>query len=271
MGVSYFERLGQCLAEPDPARKVAAVRELYAVRRFLAEDEGVDEQEGRPLPIIRVGRPQRPLLVEPKHLPRRRLSSKKGHAALIHSIAHIEFNAINLALDAGCRFRGLPSAYYADWLKVAAEEAYHFHLLNEHLQSLGFAYGDFEAHDGLWQMAEETAHDPLVRMALIPRVLEARGLDVTPGMLERLERIGDHRAVTILQLILRDEITHVAVGSYWFNYLCRQRGLDAIATFTRLLRIYLRAPPKPPFHTEARLQAGFTAEEMALLEALVEP
>ena len=167
-------------------------------------------------------RPSRPQLVSPKELTRRGLGTKEGHAALIHSLCHIEFNAINLALDAVYRFRGMPESYYGDWWKVAKEEAYHFDLLRKHLSSLGYTYGDFVAHNGLWQAALDTAHDPLVRMALVPRVLEARGLDVTPGIMKRLQEMGDQRAVEILKIIHRDEIGHVAIGSRWFKFLCQQ-------------------------------------------------
>jgi uncharacterized ferritin-like protein (DUF455 family) len=200
-------------------------------------------------------------------LPRRRNNQETGHATLIHAICHIEFNAINLALDALARFADMPEAYYSDWLQVAFEESTHFEMLNEHLGSMGFQYGDFSAHDGMWEMARKTHHDPLTRMALVPRVLEARGLDVTPKMMDKLKKSGDLRAVEILELILREEVGHVKVGTDWFNYLCEQRGLEPYSTFKQLLETYFNGEIRGPFHTEARLEAGFTDDEMALLEA----
>lgn len=213
------------------------------------------------------GRPARPQRVPPQAVPRRDLRTPEGRAALIHALAHIEFNAINLALDAAWRFRGLPRDFYGDWLQVAADEARHFQLLRTHLRSLGFDYGDFPAHDGLWQMAEKTAHDPLVRMALVPRLMEARGLDVTPGLRMRLLGAGDEKAAALLEIIERDEIGHVAIGNRWYTHLCSARGLDPLATFLRLLEDYQAPRPKPPLHHHARRAAGFSEQELALWEA----
>ena len=196
---------------------------------------------------------------------RRRLGSLRGRAALIHAIVHIEFNAINLALDALYRFRDLPDAYYRDWLQVAAEEARHFVMLETRLGELGHQYGDFPAHDGLWRMAVESAHDVLLRMALVPRVLEARGLDVTPGMIRRLQAAGDDQTADILRIILREEIGHVAIGTYWFRSICTQRDLDSETTFARLLSSHMPAAMHGPLNTEARLKAGFTASELESL------
>jgi uncharacterized ferritin-like protein (DUF455 family) len=181
-------------------------------------------------------------------------------------VNHIEFNAINLAWDAVARFEGMPIAFYKDWARVAKEEAEHFMLLRAHLLSLGYDYGSFPAHNGMWEMAQKTHHDPLIRMALVPRVLEARGLDVTPKMMEKLNSTGDHRAVEILEVILREEIGHVAIGTHWFNYLCDLREVDPLATFKDLLENYFAGELRGPFHTQARKQAGFTDAEMALLE-----
>jgi uncharacterized ferritin-like protein (DUF455 family) len=259
---SLFDRTRRCLLETDPAAKMAAVEMLY--RDWQA---GAIEPDAAPLqPLHEPGRPARPVLVAPRELPRRKLTTPAGHGALIHSLCHIEFNAINLALDAVCRFRALPRDYYGDWLKVAAEEAQHFGLLRDHLLSLGYAYGDFPAHDGLWEAALDTAHDPLVRMALVPRVLEARGLDVTPGIIDKLARVGDNRAVEILHIIQRDEVGHVETGSRWFRYLCEQRGLEPETTFRELLSQYLRGSIKGPLDREARLQAGFSEAELDYLE-----
>ena len=212
------------------------------------------------------GRPLKPLLVEPKNLPKRSINTPQGHAALIHAIAHIELNAINLALDALWRFADMPRQYYLDWLKVAGEEAQHFSLLNQHLHTLGYEYGDFDAHDGLWQMTHQTRHDPIARMALVPRLLEARGLDATPPMQARLLKTGDRAGVAILDIILHDEIGHVAIGNRWYRWLCDQSGLDADQHFRVLTKQYNAPKLRPPFNLLARAQAGFTSDELNALE-----
>jgi uncharacterized ferritin-like protein (DUF455 family) len=214
------------------------------------------------------GRPARPVLVDPRELTRRSTASARGHAALVHAVAHIEFNAINLALDAIARFAGFPSAFYRDWLRVGAEEAEHFRLLRCHLQSLGHDYGNFPAHDGLWEMALKTAHDPLARMALVPRVLEARGLDASPGIIRRLRAAGDERGAGIIELILRDEVEHVTIGSRWFAYLCAERALEPQATFERLLQEFDAPRAVLPLNVDARRRAGFGPGEIAHIEAL---
>jgi uncharacterized ferritin-like protein (DUF455 family) len=214
------------------------------------------------------GRPARPILVGPHAVQKRSTGSARAHAALIHALAHIEFNAIDLALDALCRFPGLPCGFYADWLGVATEEALHFRLLRDHLRALGHDYGDFPAHDGLWQMALATAHDPLARMALVPRVLEARGLDASPGMIRRLRSAGDAAGAAIVERILRDEVGHVAIGGRWFRHLCAERGLDVEATFASLLSEHRAPRPVLPLNVEARRRADFTESELALVHAL---
>ncbi len=216
-------------------------------------------------PLDDAGIPDRPVLADPRTMPRRQLSGPENHAALIHALAHIEFNAINLALDAVQRFAGLPSGFYADWLQVAAEEACHFRLLRDHLRAMGRDYGDFPAHGGLWEMAEKTAHDALARMALVPRLLEARGLDVTPDIQRKLRGFGDPAGAAILDIILRDEVTHVAAGDRWFRHLCAQRGLEPEATFRSLLDTPGVPWPRRPFNEAARLAAGFGPEELAKL------
>ena len=188
--------------------------------------------------------------------------------ALVHAVAHIEFNAINLALDAVYRFRGMPGEYYADWLSVAADEARHFELLRNRLEDLGARYGDLPAHNGLWEMAEKTADSCLVRMALVPRVLEARGLDVTPGMIERLESAGDSETAAVLRVILREEVRHVAIGTRWFRYCCAQDNLNPAQTFLHLLEARLGASVRGPFNVQARSEAGFSSEEMKALQAM---
>lgn len=211
------------------------------------------------------GHPDKPELVSPLSVKKRAMNTAEGRAILIHALAHIEFNAINLALDAIWRFAGMPREYYEDWLKVASEEAYHFSLLNEHLRSLGYAYGDFPAHNSLWEMAARTQEDILARIALVPRTMEARGLDATPALRAKLAQAGDSKAAEILDIILRDEIGHVAIGNRWFNNLCEQRGLDVIQTYERLAKEYKAPVLRGPFNIEARRAAGFTESELAFL------
>lgn len=215
------------------------------------------------------GRPILPKLVSPRDLTPRKLHSQEGQGALIHAIAHIEFNAINLALDAVYRFQDMPDAYYTDWLKVAKEEAYHFGLLVGHLESLGYAYGDFPAHNGLWEMAVKTDYDVLVRIALVPRLMEARGLDIVPKIMEKFRSVGDKKVAAILEIIQRDEIGHVLIGNHWYHYLCQQRACCPLETFKALLLKHGRDNVKPPFAYDTRKAAGFSDDEMALLEGFV--
>jgi uncharacterized ferritin-like protein (DUF455 family) len=218
--------------------------------------------------ITLAGHPERPELVSPNHLPRRRLGSEEGRLAMIHAITHIEFNAINLAWDAVQRFPDLPPYFYNDWIQVAREEVEHFCLLRKRLQAGGIDYGDFPGHNGLWEMAMRTAKDPLVRMALVPRMLEARGLDVTPGIMQRFQSINDHQTVQALEVILREEVGHVKFGSHWFSYLCLQRGLDPEETYFDLIQSYLSGEIHCPLHHQARLDAGFSQKELQRLEVL---
>lgn len=248
-----------------PATKAAQVSALlsdWRVGRLTLLPAG----EVSPV-LIDPGRPSRPELVPHTTLPRRRPGSPEGHASLLHAIAHIEFNAINLALDCVQRFPGLPADYYEGWLTVAAEEAYHFSLVEARLGDLGYAYGDFQAHNGLWEMAIKTADDPLARMALVPRVLEARGLDATPPIVAALRRIGDDATISVLDIILRDEIGHVALGDRWFRYFCAGRGLEPEATYLDLMTRFDAPWPPRPLNAEARRRAGFSADEIARLEA----
>jgi len=251
-----------CMAEPAP--KAAAARELFEqVQAGMALDIEAVLQRPEGVP----GRPNTPRLVAAIEVPHRSPFTLVGRAALLHAIAHIEFNAINLALDAVWRFHGLPREFYLDWLRVASEEALHYTLLAGHLQSLNYRYGDFDAHDGLWSMAERTAADALARMALVPRTLEARGLDATPPIQAKLARAGDHRAVEILDVILRDEIGHVEIGNRWYRHLCRQQGLDAVAIYPGLVQRYDAPRQRPPYNLAAREAAGFSAEELAYLQS----
>lgn len=246
-----------------PLDKARAVRLLGS--DMALDTDAFNPQESLAAPEGLPGRPERPLLVHPSQLKTRAVGTVEGRAALIHSLAHIEANAINLALDLVWRFDSMPEAFYADWLQVAREEALHFQLLNDHLQSLGFAYGDFPAHDGLWEMAEKTKDDLLARLALVPRTLEARGLDVTPAIQNKLISVGDRAGAAILDVILRDEIGHVAVGNHWYRHLCTQRQLDPIPTYAALARTYGARPLKGPFNLPARRAAGFEEAELALL------
>jgi uncharacterized ferritin-like protein (DUF455 family) len=248
----------------DPAAKVAAVRTVAGSDAWSL-DTAAELAEPGGLP----GRPARPRLVPPKDVPTRSPFTTEGRAALLHSIAHIEFNAINLALDAVWRFAGLPAAYYRDWLRVAAEESLHFSLLREHLNSLCHDYGDFDAHDGLWTMTARTAHDLVARMALVPRTLEARGLDATPPLQAKLAKAGDARAVAILDVILRDEIGHVGVGNRWYRFACERAGLDPVAIYPALVERYAAPKLRPPFNDAARRAAGFSEDEIAHLTRAV--
>jgi uncharacterized ferritin-like protein (DUF455 family) len=243
----------------DPVDKAAAVRAL--AKHAPAPDTAAILPEPAGLP----GRPARPRLVAAKDVPTRSPFTLEGRAALLHAIAHIEFNAINLALDAAWRFAGMPQAFYLDWLRVAAEESLHFTLLREHLATLGHDYGDFDAHDGLWTMAARTAHDVVARMALVPRTLEARGLDATPPLQAKLGQAGDARAVAILDVILRDEIGHVAIGNRWYRFVCERAGLDPVAIYPQLVERHAAPRLRPPFNDAARRAAGFTDDEIAYL------
>ncbi len=234
--------------------------------------------------LVIPGRPARPELLHPAKVPRRAPSTLEGRAALIHSICHIEFNAINLALDAVWRFDGLPDQFYRDWAKVAREEAYHFTLLREHLRGMDstfdasgqpsprWDYGDFPAHDGLWEMCDKTAHDVVARMALVPRTLEARGLDATPQIQAKLRQVGTPdalRAVEILYIILRDEVGHVAIGNHWYRWLCERDGLAPVRHYAALTERYKAPKLRPPFNDAARRLAGFSDDELAALTAAI--
>ena len=264
MHPTFVERTLHCLLLADPDAKIAALGALHADWQKGLVPLPYSTEPVQPLDVP--GRPEKPPLVSPKDLPHRSVATREGHAALIHAITHIEFNAINLAIDAAYRFRELPRDYYSDWLQVAFEEAQHFQLLREHLRHLGYDYGAFNAHNGLWEMAVKTAHDPLHRMALVPRLLEARGLDASPAIITKLQNIGDTRGVEILEIILRDEIGHVRIGNRWYEYFCGQRGLDPVEEFQKLLKEYGASKPRPPFHREARRAAGFSDVELCYLE-----
>lgn len=233
---------------------LAGAFSLDASARLLAD---------QPIP----GRPDRPELVPPLQVKRRAMNTVEGRAVLIHALAHIEFNAINLALDAIWRFADMPHDYYVDWLQVAQEEAYHFSLLADHLRVLGYQYGDFPAHHSLWELAEKTQEDVLARMALVPRTMEARGLDATPAVRAKLAQAKDLAAAEILDIILRDEIGHVMIGNRWFAYLCELRQLAPVATYAVLAQQYKAPQMRGPFNLDARRAAGFSEEELIALQA----
>ena len=236
-----------------------------AVRALAADDLPVDTAQRLAEPAGVPGRPERPALVQPAALKHRAVGTPQGHASLIHALAHIEANAINLALDVVWRFADMPEAFYRDWWQVAVEEALHFQLLEGHLHTLGHTYGDFPAHDGLWDMAARTQVDLLARLALVPRTLEARGLDATPAIQKKLISVGDKPGAAILSIILRDEIGHVGTGNRWYAALCSQRGLDPVTTYAELAVQHSAPMLKGPFNLEARRAAGFTDTELAVL------
>lgn len=260
MSESLFPRLAEALAACEIDQKIALTAALLS-----------DWQAGKldctdPAPVALVcGRPEKPELVAPKDVQQRNPKTLDGRARLLHAVVHIEFTAINLALDHAARFPGMPEQYYADWIEVAAEEAYHFRILRERLQAIGHDYGDFPAHASLWQMAEKTAGDVLARMALVPRLLEARGLDATPPIQRKLEEVGDEASARVLDIILRDEIGHVGLGDHWFRLLCAERNLPAEPTYRELLTRFKAPWPQTPMNRAARLAAGFSAEELAAL------
>jgi len=255
-----FTEAEQIILCKDPTDKCKATRNL--VKGFI--EDHLDYRR-TPIEIPRPGYPSRLKLVAPRELKRRGISTQEGRNILLHAVAHIEFNAINLALDAAYRFIDQPLEYYQDWLRVADDEARHFCMIRQYLNENGCDYGDYPAHNGLWDMAVRTQHDIVARMALVPRVLEARGLDVTPGMIDRLDAVGDQKAVDILNTIYQDEIEHVDIGSKWFFHHCEQRSLEPKTTFIKMVETHMHGELRGPFNVSARLQAGFDEIEMQAL------
>ena len=252
-----------CMAAVDPLEKVALTQHYAA--RYRAGTLKLPAEAPEPEPIRAPGRPPQLVLVHPRDLPRRGLGSVDGRAAFIHAIAHIELNAIDLAWDAVYRFRGLPGSFYADWVSCADDESRHFVLLRDRLLAHGHDYADFPAHNGLWEMCEKTAHDGLARMALVPRVLEARGLDVTPAMISKLRSLGDATTADVLEVILREEVAHVAAGTRWYHWHCARAGVEPRKRFKELLGEYAGGYLRGPFNLEARLLAGFDEDELDYL------
>ena len=263
MATSLYSLREQALAvllEPNPDHKAHLARATH-----VGAPSGATLPISTPLGIP--GRPAVPKLVEHRGLKKPSVTTVQGRAALLHSLAHIELNAIDLAADAAWRFADMPDAYYSDWVRVMQEEALHFELLRDHLHSLGYAYGDFDAHNALWEMAERTQHDVLARIALVPRTMEARGLDASPAVLHKLASVGDAAGAAILDTILRDEIGHELVGNRWYGYLCMERGLEPVSTYAALTRQYRAPRLRGPFNMPARQAAGFSDAELAALEA----
>ncbi len=258
-----FQQLEAAILEPDFSVKCELTARLDAAwcRGELAHDA-----RSAILPIDDPGRPGKPLLVDPRKLQRRGVSSGEGRIRLLHAFAHIEFNAINIALDAAYRFREMPRQFVSDWLGVAADEARHFQLLEQELRRRGSYYGACDAPRGLWDMVCKTRDNVLHRMALVPRVMEARGLDVTPGMIAKFKQVDDATAVEILEVIYRDEIDHVRIGNFWYRRLCEQQGLDVESTFRDLVAQYMDGKLRGPFNWPARIEAGFEATELSALE-----
>lgn len=257
---SLFVCLAEALAHSEIEQKIRFTVAIAADWRAGM----LDWRDDTPVDLV-CGRPAKPELLPHKDVPNRNPGTPEGRARLLHAIVHIEFSAINLALDHAARFRGLPESYYADWIGVAAEEAEHFELLRARLQALGYDYGDFPAHAGLWDMAEKTTDDALARMALVPRLLEARGLDATPPIQMKLEQVGDVESARALDIILRDEIGHVGLGDRWFRHLCAERNLEPESTYRELLDRYQAPWPQGKMNEAARLAAGFSANELAVL------
>lgn len=258
--LSLFELARQCLLEPEVEQTLAITESVTAAGNGLMviDSKSTPAVDDDLRPVF----PPRPELVDPAELPGRGMGTEQGRAALVHAIAHIEYNAVHLAWDAVYRFRDMPADFYHDWMRVAGEECRHFRLLLQRLHIMGYDYGDFAAHDGLWRIAYKTRHDPLLRMALVPRVLEARGLDVTPAMIEGLEKVEDHETADILRVIYEEEIGHVEIGTRWFRYLCQQRHSDPDTTFYRVVKEHYRGGLRGPYNDEARLAAGFSQNEL---------
>ncbi len=267
VGMELRQSALQALCVADAEEKSALTLAMYAQRATIsiAPQAQLAVPQGVTLP----GHPAKPELKVHTAMGRRSPATAEGRAILLHAIAHIEFNAINLALDAIWRYGGMPEAFYQDWLQVAAEEAKHFRLLRAHLRKWGHDYGDYPAHQGLWTMCEKTADDIVARMALVPRTLEARGLDATPqiqGKLQQTSADDALEAVAILDVILREEVGHVAIGNHWYRYLCAQRNLDPEQHYSWLVGHYEAPRPRPPINLSARRLAGFSESELDWLQ-----
>lgn len=261
MAIDLRQRALECLVTRSPLEKVLSVQDL--ARNFEQGNCEVNTSTILQFDSLLIpGRPEQPVLVDPMTVKKRSMNTVEGRAALLHALTHIEFNAINLALDAIWRFPEMPLEYYSDWLRVAREESVHFSLLNRHITSLGYEYGSFPGHNSLWEMVQKTSSDVLARMALVPRTMESRGLDALPAIRQRFVQIKDQIVVDILDVILRDEVGHVFIGNRWFNHLCQKRTLDPIKTYRELARTYKAPTLRGPFNMEARKEAGFSDAEL---------
>lgn len=259
----FYRQLETAILEPDIHRKCELAARLHQAWERRPDISGADS---RILLIDDPGRPSKPELVDPRRLERRSFATESGRVRLLHAFAHIEFNAINIALDAVYRFRDVPADFVGDWLLVASEEARHFQMLEAELERRGSYYGAYPAHRGLWDMVCKTRDNLLHRMALVPRVMEARGLDVTPAMITKFRQFEDEAAAAILETIYRDEIGHVRIGNNWFCWLCEQQNLDPPATFRELVERFMEGKLRGPFNYSARIEAGFSSTELEALE-----
>lgn len=262
--IPFFKTAAKALAESSPTQKSLMVFQLY----WDFMHKRVVFEQNHQIPNCQAGVPAKPALVAPNDCAPRDFKTHEGRCSLIHALAHIEFNAINLALDACCRFPGMPDQYYQDWLRVAKEEAYHFNLLRHHLNAMGKDYGDYPAHNGLWEMAQKTAHSCLARMGCVPRLLEARGLDVAPQIAEKL-KTHDSNAATLLEIIMRDEEQHVLIGNRWFHYMCEQEKVEPLATFKALVEQFAPNSLRKPLAKAARIRAGFASDEVEWIESVM--
>ena len=261
---NVFECAEACLYGADIDKKLALTHQAW---QSLENGKLCLISQPPILPIVLVKFPDKPVLLPPRDMPKRKLGTAEGLAAFFHAIAHVEFVAIYLAWDLLYRFRGMPNQFYQDWLKVADEEAQHFELIRTHLREMAVEYGDLPAHSGLWDHAKDTADDLLARLAMVPRCMEARGLDVTPAIIAKFKQLGDDSSVALLNRILTDEIGHVERGSYWFKFVCEQQGLDPEAKYRQLIKQYYQGgKPKGPFNREMRIIAGFSTTELDWLE-----
>ncbi|RLA25568.1 MAG: DUF455 domain-containing protein [Gammaproteobacteria bacterium] len=261
---NVFDFAEACLHRADIDEKLQLTAQAW---QLYQQDELQFDSLSVVQGIEQVCFPDKPELLAPRYMARRKLGTPEGVQAFYHALAHIEFIAIYLAWDMLYRFRGMPKKFYQDWLQVAQEEAAHFNLIRDHLRKSGIDYGDLPAHHGLWEHAQDTAHDLLARLTIIPRCMEARGLDVTPGMIEKIRTLKDQDGVKILTRILQDEQQHVAFGSEWFYQQCQVQEMEPEVTFKKLILKYFKNnKPKGPFNTEMRLKAGFTQNELAWLE-----
>lgn len=254
---SLSEMAVEVLNTADGRAKTALSR-AHAKAWLAARAAGDEISIGRAIPPDRPARPDRPELLDPRNVPRRRPGSEKGRIAILHAVAHIELNAVDLHWDVIARFANvpMPMGYFDDWVKAADEESNHFNLICDCLEANGSSYGDLPAHAGMWRAAEDTAEDFMGRLAVVPMVLEARGLDVTPGMIEIFERAGDEKSVAAMKVIYAEEVGHVAYGSKWFHFLCGRHDIDPKDAFHDLVRRYFHGPLKPPFNEEKRAEAG---------------